>query len=588
MKILNRLAQIRLHLVPHCQHKTCLQWLPVIALLCLLQLGVAQTAQADSAGQVLRAYLSARTTGDLETAQGLWNRQEMRRARAMGMRYSLIEASFDDYWLMSSEERQQFVQENALAVRESVVTDDKAHFTVEVLSRQSGTSRDRWSYTLRREAATWSVALAPTQTARSWTRREGRFVVVRSRRVVHVNSDAVNAMDHHIEALFAAFNTSKAAQLRLERVKYEIFVCEEKDIAKLIGSPSRLGYLPANERIVTLAIADMSAITTAVANLTLRKTAPVGAAFFEKGLATAWGGHDEVNGEVVLLRARNALLRGETTLDLPFTSPEHRAADDVGALWNYALGRILSAEAFMELYGSFRGTSLGVQSIATADIRNAIEVAVGSKGQALNNRVLQELKQFDASIVSGCEEWPPDTRNLRSVLEWRDQDSQWGLRAYDKGKDFAVALGAHRAGISDWVYEYADSVARAHGLDGVNIDRPPVPGRPSGDPPYMVVTFMPRLDLEPEPFVSSIYEKLFSTREYENELHSFFVSHDLVQVYDYRINKLIAEYDVETAAPGDALFYDEEQGRVCFIMHKSVFRRPIVEYTPRAGLYTGE
>ena len=61
-----------------------------------------------------------------------------------------------------------------------------------------------------------------------------------------------------------------------------------------------------------------------------------------------------------------------------------------------------------------------------------------------------------------------------------------------------------------------------------------------------------------------------------------------IYFYKYRINKLVAEYDVETAAPGDALFYDEEQGRVCFTMRKSVFHRPIVEYTPRAGLYTGE
>ena len=161
------------------------------------------------------------------------------------------------------------------------------------------------------------------------------------------------------------------------------------------------------------------------------------------------------------------------------------------------------------------------------------------------------------------------------------------MKGYETGDHFSFAVGGHRTGMPQWAIDYVDSIAAANGAE-VQLEREPEPERPEGDPPYFVVTFGPRFDVDPEPYESRLHGKLFSSREYVNELLGFFVSHDLVRFYNYRLDRLVAEYDVSNAPPGDPVFYDEELGRICFRMHKNVFPKPIIEYTPRAGRYTGE
>jgi hypothetical protein len=62
----------------------------------------------------------------------------------------------------------------------------------------------------------------------------------------------------------------------------------------------------------------------------------------------------------------------------------------------------------------------------------------------------------------------------------------------------------------------------------------------------------------------------------------------MVRVYDYRTDRLVAEYDVANAPPDDPVFYDEAKGRVCIRIRKSVFPKSLFLYTPQAGRYTGQ
>lgn len=545
--------------------------------------------RAETARDALQSYLNARLAGELETASGLWVREEMRRSRAMGIAFEQVEAFYDDYWLMSVDERQRFAENHTLKIDVSAEKEDVAHFGVDVVSKKDPSQvKDSWRYLVTKTESGWRVSLPLVYDTRSWTRRDGRFVTIRSKRLARVNTDATNEMDSYIDSLFVAFGTPKAAQLRLERVKYEVFIAEdEADVQQLVGSPKRMGYLPGNERILTTAVADLAALTNAVATLTLRKTPPAAPDFFNRGLGFAWGGRDDLSANVLLARTRNMVLRDELPVNLPFSSPEDKNAGDVQALWNHALFGMLGAQGFFELYAGMRHTPAAAADVLPEDIRRAIETATGKKGKELEKAVLAQLKRFVANIECGCDQWPADVPNLQSMLSWQDVESSWAMRAYESGDSFIIAIGAHRTGMPSWALDYVDSVAAANGAD-LRMEREPEPERPDGDPPYFVVTFGPRFDMDPEPYDSRLFGRLFASQEYLNQLLGLFFSHDMVRVYDYRIDRLIAEYDVANAPPGDPVFYDEELGRVCFRMRKSVFPKPIREYTPRAGRYTGE
>ena len=560
------------------------------ALFATLLLGAGNTtARAESAREALQSYLNARLAGELETASGFWEREEMRRSRAMGMRFEQVEASYDDFWLMSTAERQLFREQHTLKITEGAAKENVAHFQVDVVAKKDPSQvKDTWRYLTTQTEAGWRVSLPLVHDSRSWTRREGRFITIRSKRLARVNSDATNAMDAHIETLFDVFATPKAARLRLERVKYEVYVIEDDaDAAELLGSADRLGYLPGNERILTTAVADFAALTNAVAALTLRKTAPASPAFFKDGLGAAWGGRAELSANVLIARTRNQVLRKKLALDLPFSDPDNQNAAAVAALWNNGLYGVLGAEEFFKLYGSLRDTPASVEKMSPKDIRGALEAATSMKGKKLEEAILAQLAKYDDNIECGCDTWPPEVPNLRSMLSWRDVESSWGMRGYATGDVYTIAIGAHRSGMPEWALNYVDSIAAANGSDAV-MEREPEPERPEGDPPYFVITFGPRFDVDPEPYESQIFGSLFSSQEYLDQYHGFFVSHDMVRMYDYKTDRLIAEYDASNAAPGDPVFYDEEKGRVCFRMRMRVFGKPITHYTPRAGRYTGE
>jgi hypothetical protein len=564
------------------------------SLVCLLLLA-AWPVHAETPGDALRSYLTARLQGDLETASGLWERLEMRRARAMGMRYADVEASYDNYWMMSAAERQEFAQQHRLVLRDSSMQEattthpETAHFTVEVQSQQGKKTDDVWRYLVQKTDAGWRVSLPLRHDSRSWTQRESRYVDLRSKRLARVNTEALHTMDRQVDSLFTRFGTPKAAQLRLERVKIEIFLAESaQDVEELLGDVSRMGYLPGAERIVTLQVADMAALTTAVANLTLRRTPPVGAPFMEHGLALASGGSEGLSADVYIQRMRNRLLRGELDLGEAFSLSDDDDVRAAQALWNRALLDLLGHQAYFELYADLRGTPRSMQHLDPGQVRQAIEKATGKKDRVLENTIVDVLRGVEGRVQSGCERWPADVRNLRPLLTWRDPESTWSMRGYEVGQQYVFAVGAFRQGLSRWEYDYADSLSRASSGAGLDIERSPDPERPAGDPPYIVVTLSPRYDEEPEPYVSRVYEKLFTTREYRNELLGFFVTYDLVRVYDYRTERLIAEYSTETAPPDDVPLYDEDPGRMCFRIDKSVFGRPLVEFTPRAERYTGE
>jgi hypothetical protein len=234
-----------------------------------------------------------------------------------------------------------------------------------------------------------------------------------------------------------------------------------------------------------------------------------------------------------------------------------------------------------------RCTPEAAKNTAPADIRRSIETATGKKGAALEKAIMAQIDKLAANIECGCDRWPPDVRNLNSIMSWQDTDSRWALRGYETGDFYTMALGGHRTGMPSWQRAYADSIAAAHGVSSIG-EREQEPERPSGDPPYFYVTLGPRMDSGGEPYSSRLYATLFSSKDYREESLGLFMAHNMVRVYDYRTDRLVAEYDVANAPPDDPVFYDEAKGRVCIRIRKSVFPKSLFLYTPQAGRYTGQ
>ncbi|MFQ5600530.1 MAG: hypothetical protein ACE5G2_08250 [Candidatus Krumholzibacteriia bacterium] len=565
-------------------------WPALVALVCTAL--AALPVRAATPGEVLRRYLDARMRGDVQAARALWDSRDLRRSKAMGTRYAGLEARFDDYWLLSAEECAAVAAEARPVVRDSVVEDEWARFSVVLESRTSGDPIDTLSYVVRSANGSWRVSLPYEKATVAWTRREGRFFKVRSKKLVLVNGQAIAAMDRAIVEILERLGAPPTSQLRLERVKLEYYLCEnDDDIRMLVGSVDREGYLPAGERIVTRALPDMNSVARALVNLTLRRTPHRSVAVLEEGLAAALGGTRELSGEVLLQRARNSLALDASAFESPLDPDmfDHPGVVPMAALWCMGLLEDLGPSRFFELYRELAGTSSQVQARSAADIRAAIEKATGKSGDALFEAVRAKLGALDPPLRAGCTSWPFETRGMQPVLRWRDGEEMWALQAFETGDDYTMTIAPYEPGPPRWVRRFTDSLAVAHGREPAYADDEPEPvSRPSGDPPEIVLLVRERLDQEPEPFESPLFASHFASRLYAQELYGLFVNPDGAWLYDYRRGILIAEFSADTSPPGHPTFYDEELGRICFRFRRDLFAKQLAAYYVTVFIYTGE
>jgi hypothetical protein len=555
----------------------------------LLVATLAATARAaETPGDVLRRYLQARLTGDVETARTLWNSRDVRRSGAMGIRFDDIEAGFDDYWMLSAEEREDLAAATTPVFVDSTIEEERATFTVAMRSRSGDEVRDTLLYSVQARGDTWNVSLPYLSESRAWTRREGRYFRLRSKRLAR-------AMDAAIEEVFDRLGTPDAARLRLERVKVEYYLCEEpEDVRTLVGSAAREGYLPAGGRVVSRVCPDMNAVARLLVHLTLRQTPLYNVPLLERGLAAALGGTDDVNSSVFLMRSRNKALADPGWVDTAFApapigndEKQIENARAVEALWCHALLEELEADAFATLLRELGGTTTQVATRSSQDVRAALEAATSKSGSNLTALVRRTAESMLNVMRPGCETWPTEIFGLEPMLRWRDREEAWALTGYVQGDDHIMTVAPFAPGPAAWVMDLVDSLsAEAVGQLPEWTYQEPV--RPEGDPPTVVLLVRVKMEQDLEPYESPLFREHYFTRMYRNDLFGLFVSPDDVRLYDYGQNKVVAEFDTRTTAPGGPVYYDEEPGHICFRFPTNLFPRTLTSYYVELFPYTGE
>ncbi|HZL85485.1 MAG TPA: hypothetical protein VFD07_08925 [Candidatus Krumholzibacteria bacterium] len=544
-------------------------------------LGFAAAAPARAAsgpGQVLREYLQARLQGRLDAAKALWDARDLRRASALGITFADVEASYDDYWMQDGAARK------ALTVR-PVVRDsveqaaDKVHFTV--VLEASAAPHDTLRYLVQQVDGVWRVSLPYLEASREWTRRESRFVRVRSKKLTLLSQHALTAMDDEIVKLFAQLETPQAAQLRLERIKLEYYLCDaDADVRSLVGSVGREGYQPAGGRVVARVLPDMNAVARLLVHLTLRDATLHSAPMFVDGLAAALGGSAELGAGVYLQRARAAIQNEASRLSAVF---DPQSADDVPvqALWCKALLDELGSQKFLALV---RAQPPGAGNSAA---RASVETAMGAKNEALLQKVQQRVGQYGPTIQPGCETWPGEIQGLQPILRWRDTKDTWGLLGYEIGEDYVFTVAAHDPSLPKWQQRMIDSLAANFSGEKPTWEIQEVK-RPVGDPGPIVVLVRARLEEDLEPYESRLFGEHFLQKDYRNDLYGLFITPDDVRFYDYTRNMLLAEYSVKSAPAGGLVYYDEPLGQLCFRLPKKLLPRHLTTYYVFLSNHTGE
>ncbi|UCE02043.1 MAG: hypothetical protein JSW67_12380 [Candidatus Latescibacterota bacterium] len=568
--------------------------LAAVSLLVLATLGTTARA-AEAPGDVLRRYLRARLTGDIETARTLWNSRDVRRSSALGIRFDDIEASFDDYWMLSAEEREDLAAATTLVFVDSTIEEERATFTVAMKSRSGDEVRDTLLYSVQARSDAWTISLPYLSTSRAWTRREGRYFRLRSKRLARVSQHALNAMDAAIVEVFDRLGTPDAARLRLERVKIEYYLCEEpEDVRTLVGSEAREGYLPAGGRVVSRVCPDMNAVARLLVHLTLRQTPLHNVPLFERGLAAALGGTDDVTSSVFLVRSRNKAIADPKWVDavfapVPIAGDEEQAgnARAVEALWCYALMEELQADAFVVLLRELGGTTTQVAARSSQDVRAAIEAATSKSGSDLNDLVRRRAQSMLPAMRPGCETWPTEIFGLEATLRWRDREGAWALKGYVHEDHYIMTVSPFAPGPPQWKRSLLDSM-----MVETTGEKPEwtvaEPVRPEGDPPTVVLLVRVKAELDLEPYESLLFREHYLARRYKNELFGLFVSPDDARLYDYGQNKVLAEFDTRTSPPGGPFYYDEEPGHVCVSFPTDFFPRALTSYYVELFPYTGE
>ena len=550
----------------------------------------AGAAQTSTPGSVLRQYLDARLRGDVTAASGLWSARELHRARAMGTQYDRVEARFDDYWLLAADDRQRAADDVRLVLADSVVGPDAAHFTVGVVGKQGGAPRTQLRYVVLLEDGAWRIALPVDHDSRNWTRRDGRYLHLRSKRLARVNRQALSWLDQAIPAALQALGGGERALVRLERVKLEFYVCEtDEDLRELLGATDRAGYLAGTERVVSRAFPDLASAIPLLLNLSVRDAGPALPAWLRTGLAAALGGSPQLDAHVLQQRLAAAVRKSPAVLDqLDSHLDTKEGALPVAALWCGGLLNAFGPETLHKVCRQVAGTPRQANAVSADMILRAYEQATGKSRDKLRESVVDYAKKFAPTIRAGATTWPENVVGLSPLMQWRDLETVWGLNAWETGDDYTVTLSPVRNGLPFWAQQVADSLAKASGGKAPKLDIPPPAERPAGDPPEVAVVLSVRHDPDPEAFDSPLYSAQFSQKEYAGEVLAMFVRVDLVRVYDYRRGVIVAEHD-ESAAPSTALpYWQDGPGRLAFRMPRSLFDQPLVYYGVRANRYTGD
>lgn len=547
-------------------------------------------AAASTPGAVLRQYLQARLRGDVQAAQSLWDPRDVRRATAMGIRWTGVAAGFDDYWFLDAEAERQWAGGLTAVVGDSVAESNSVRYTVFMRDKSSGAVRDTLCYAVENDGSNWRVSLPYLQATRAWTRREGRFFRLRAKRLVRISSQALQAMDNNILQTFAALGTPETAQLRLERVKLEYYLCDDAaDVRMLVGSTRRAGYLPGGQRVVTQISSDLNAVDRVVLDLTLRTPPARNVGWIETGFGAAFGGNAELAADVLAQRARLAATRDPALLDQAFATgaPRDSVSTAMAALWCRALVQELGPNKFLELVRGLGGTAQQVAARTPAEVRGAIEKATGKQGDALTAAVHQRLVSMSMPLRPGCTSWPRETRGMQPILTWRDKPEAWGLLGYETGDDYTISVGPYESGPPAWQRAAIDSLTELGGGQKRDWKTQPVV-RPKGDPPRISVLVRARLEEDVEAYESPLFAQHFLSKSFKNDLFGLFITADSARLYDYSQNKMIGEYSAKDAPPGGPVYYDEKLGRLCCRVRRDLIPRPLTQYFVFLSVYTGE
>jgi hypothetical protein len=556
---------------------------------------LAGSARASSPGGTLRQYLAARLRGDVPAAQVLWDQDDLARSEAFGTIYSGLEARFDDNLVLDAQERAALAAAAKPVVRDSVVEETWARFTVVMRGASGAATPDTLRYDLRKSTDAWLLTSPFRRVARGWTARPGRFYKVYASKLATLNKDALVGLDDGILAMLDRLGTSKEARLHFERVKIEYYLCSsDAELRAMTGSARPSQYLLAGERVVSRSLPDLNAVARAVVHLTLHEAPAHTVPLFEVGLAAALGGTTSESAEVLTQRGRALAAQGKLGLDaaldpqaLRSAAPE--VAQPVTAIWNATLLRGLGPERYLTLYRSMSGSHAQVEALqAPTSLRRAVETATSRRGDALLAWVRAGADSLSAPLSSGVVNLPRETITVQPVMRWRDATEKWALQVYETGPDYTVVISPYEPGLPEWARRKVDSLGVVGGNKKSNLP-PAVPvARPSGDPPQIVILLRDRGVPEPEAFESALFTKQFARRRYAGDLYGLFVSPDAARLYSYRQNLLTGCCSADCAVPTKPPYYDDKAGRIVFRLRRNLIAHPLIDYTITALPYTGE
>jgi len=560
-----------------------------IAALCVGLVAGPRGAAAAEPGDVLRGYLAARWKGDVETARGLWDGQDLRRSQALGTSYTGLEARFDDNLLWSSEQRAAAAQAFRPVVRDSAVEAAWARYTVVLQPQAAGGRADTLQYWVRKSAGEWLLSSPFAKVTETWTMREGRYFRLYASKLRLVNRDNLRTLDEGMLGILDRLGTSELTRVRLERIKIEIYLCDtDAELRQLGVRPGESAYRLASERVVTRTLVDLNAASRALVHITLKEAPPRAPALLEEGLAAALGGWGGSSAEVTLQRGAALATRSPGDLESALDDGKRRAmqperAASLAAIWCEALLGSLGSEKFLALYESLSGTGPGPIADATR-LRGALETATGKRGAALVETVQNVAKTWQPPLAGGCTTVPEETRARQAVLRWRDPQEKWALQGFDEGAEYTFVLAPYEGATPKWAKQFMDSLGVKPDAQASAAPQ----GRPASDPPQVMILVRERITVEAEAYESPLFRQHFTRRPYAGELYGLLVSASGVRLYDYRRDVLVGVYDTDLAVPGAPAYFDEAAGRGCFRVRKDLLSKPLTDFMPMAVIYTGE
>ena len=452
----------------------------------ILLLGTA-VASVRIPHQTLQEYFNAVRSGDWQTAESLWDNNELAHSRRLGIKYLNCPLKIDSASPLYNAQEQ--IRQGKYDMTISAVNMTGQMAEAEIFLGKNGHGIE-YTYYLQEAGGEWRLISPLTYHATGWKVRITQYVNLYYTDDCKLNDYAVAELDRFIAELGNELGIPEARMKLLESAKLDYYLGTEEQVEKLTGHRCQGMTNLQFDAVISQQLPHYHELTHFMVNFAMQELPLYTMPFMQEGTAVYFGGRWGKSPNVVLQLGEYVLREKmhqagevltwegfETIGNADFSYP-------LAGLWVSCLRRSMQPERFLQLYRRLSGTAEKVRGIDIMAVRAIIaketgrqwgEIAADFKKIAAAHKYSgirpgygaknSTLKAGEVQITQESGEYWVDARvkgDKRKTVFFKDNDNpvaegyrSWMFAEQHPGREYrgeamGLLISAREAGLYDY------------------------------------------------------------------------------------------------------------------------------------------